>query len=101
MTKLKELLYEAGANFETSTASEIKEAVNLICEAEDLTEEETANLYAIFHSGPLHDGEIPSKQGRDMLLSKGLVEKIVVKGDDGFNACTHKGAWVYRIQTAL
>lgn len=49
---------------------------------------------------PLFDGDVPSKSGRNSLLEKGYIAKVVVKGEDGFNACTHKGMWAHRLLEA-
>lgn len=56
---------------------------------------------ALFERGPLFDGDVPSKSERDWLLENDYCEKVVVKGEDGYNACTHKGAWLYRCQREL
>lgn len=53
-------------------------------------------LYGMFLNGPLCDGDVPSKQERDRLLGKDYCSKVVVKGGDGFNACTYKGQRLYK-----
>lgn len=56
----------------------------------------TDTLYGMLERGPLYDGDVCSKQERDRLLEKGYCAKVVVKGQDGFNACTYKGQRLYR-----
>jgi hypothetical protein len=56
----------------------------------------TDTLYGMFKNGPLYDGDVCSKQGRDRLLDKDYCAKVVVKGQDGFNACTYKGQRLYK-----
>lgn len=53
-------------------------------------------LDALYSRGPLYDGDVPSKSERDWLIENGYCSKVIVNGEDGFNACTHKGAWLYR-----
>ncbi|WP_407112933.1 hypothetical protein [Bradyrhizobium sp. LMG 9283] len=53
-------------------------------------------LRAAFKAGPLDDGDVPSKAGRDELVSLGLMVKVIIKGDWGYNACTYKGAYGVR-----
>lgn len=53
-------------------------------------------LYGLFERGPVYDGDVCSKQERDKLLEKGYCAKVVVRGEDGFNACTYKGQRLYR-----
>lgn len=79
-------------------------------------------LVALMRSGPLYDGDVPSKSGRDELLDCGLAAKIVVSGrampdacyryvtppplldpddyrkgySDGYQAATYRGNAVYR-----
>lgn len=59
-------------------------------------------LRAIHNGGPLWDGDVPSKTARDDLLEKGLIEKVVVKSEDGFQACTYRGrAFLRSIQDEI
>lgn len=53
-------------------------------------------LIALVECGPLEDGDVPSKLGRDCLLELGLAAKVIVKGRDGFQAATYAGAEAYR-----
>jgi hypothetical protein len=53
-------------------------------------------LVALVERGPLWDGDVPSKSGRDALVVAGLVSCIVVNGEDGYQAATLAGAAAYR-----
>lgn len=91
---LLDVLHE---RMETSSAEEIKRACELIIEVQAMSSAEIDCIKASYKLGPLFDGDIPSKSGRDSLLKSGFMSKVVVNGQDGFNACTHKGAWAYRL----
>ena len=60
-----------------------------------LTSSETETLIALIENGPLWDGDVPCKSGRDSLVKKGLAEKIIVKGEDGYQAATYRGREQY------
>lgn len=57
---------------------------------------EAETLVALVEHGPLWDGDVPSKSGRDGLLQKGLAVRIVVKGEDGYQAATYVGRDAYK-----
>lgn len=57
-----------------------------------LTGAEKDTLIALVEQGPLWDGDVPSKQGRDSLVRRGLAVKVVVKGEDGWQAATTRAA---------
>ncbi len=97
MATLKSLFEALHENINLSTAEEIKKACELIIEVQSMSVAERDFIKAIFSYGPLDDGDVPSKSIRDTLLNSEYVAKIVVKGQDGYNACTHKGAWAYRL----
>lgn len=61
-----------------------------------LTGSETDTLIALVEQGPLWDGDVPSKQGRDSLVQRGLAAKVVVKGEDGWQAATYAGRDAYK-----
>lgn len=65
--------------------------------ANELSSSARDTLEAAFENGPLFSGDLVSKEGRDECQEKGLMIQVVVKGEDGFNACTHLGAWVVRL----
>jgi hypothetical protein len=84
-----------------STENEILEANDSIVRAVFLYPGQIETLKAIHDQGPLFDGDVPSKTARDFLLSTGLVTKIVVKGEQGFNACTYKGSKVLKLVNVM
>jgi hypothetical protein len=61
-----------------------------------MTGAEKETLIALVEQGPLWDGDVPSKTGRDALLEKGLAAKVVVKGEDGWQAATYAGRDAYK-----
>lgn len=97
MARLKSLFEALRESINLSTAEEIKKSCELIIEVQSLSVAERDFIRAIFSYGPLHDSDVPSKDMRDTLLSSGYIARIVIKGQDGYNACTHKGAWAYRL----
>ena len=100
MATLKQLLDALHERLDTSSAEELKEACELIIEVQAMDSSERDCIHAGYKNGPLFDGDVPSKNGRDKLLDKGYMAKVVVKGEDGYNACTHKGAWAHRLLEA-
>ena len=97
MLKLKDALSVLHESVALSTNSELKKALGLIMYAQDLDSGESDTLRAAFKHGPLFDGDVPSKTGRNSLMSKGLMCKVVVKGEDGQNAVTQDGYYVYKL----
>lgn len=63
--------------------------------ANNLAGGEIDDLIALVEHGPLHDGDVPSKAGRDSLLDKKLAVRVVVNGQDGYQAASYLGADVY------
>lgn len=61
-----------------------------------MTGAETDTLIALVEQGPLWDGDLPSKTGRDSLMAQGLVVRVVVKGRDGWQAATYAGRDAYK-----
>ncbi len=100
MATLKQLLDALHESTELSSAEELKRACNLIIEVQTMDSSERDCVRAAYRLGPLDDGDVPSKNGRDNLIEKGYMAKVVVKGEDGYSACTHKGAWAYRLLEA-
>lgn len=100
MATLKELLDALHESTELSSSEELKRACHLIVEVQAMNGAERDCIYAAYQRGPLDDGDVPSKSGRNSLLEKGYMAKVVVKGEDGYNACTHKGGWAYRLLEA-
>lgn len=97
MMKLSSLLAAIHVNINLSSAYEIKEACELIIDVQDMNSGERDCIRACYRNGPLWDGDVPCKSSRDYLVRDGYLEKVVVKGEDGFNACTSKGALAYNI----
>ena len=97
MATLKQLLDALHESAELSSAEELQRACGLIIEVQAMDGAERDCIRASYRNGPLFDGDVPSKSGRDRLLDKGYMAKVVVKGEDGYNACTHKGAWAHRL----
>ncbi len=61
-----------------------------------MTGAETDPLVALVECGPLWDGDVPSKSGRDSLIAQGLAVRVVVKGEDGWQAATYAGRDAYK-----
>lgn len=100
MATLKQLLDALCVGVDLSSAEELKSACELIIEVQAMDGAERDCIRAAYKNGPLFDGDVPSKSGRNSLLEKGYMAKVVVKGEDGYNACTHKGAWAHRLLEA-
>lgn len=54
------------------------------------------DLTALVESGPLWDGDVPSKLGRDYLIEHGLAVRVIVRGSDGYTAATYAGRDEYK-----
>jgi len=97
---VKKTIYkDVFGNFKLDTPEERKENLRIIETALSINNLDT--LRALYCKGPLFDGDIPSKSERDWLIDSGFCVKVVVEGKDGFNACTHKGAWLNRCLDSL
>ena len=79
------------------TDSELRSAIILIMGAESLNSAERDTLIALHQEGPLWDGDIPSKSGRTGLIEKGFAVRIVVRGEQGHNACTLSGSCAFKL----
>jgi hypothetical protein len=101
MFKLNDLLNALHESTETSSPKEIKTACELIIRVQAMTPGERDTIRAAFKNGPLFDGDVPSKTDRDQLLEEGFIAKVVVKGEEGYNACTYKGGWAYRLLAVM
>jgi len=53
-------------------------------------------LVALVERGPLWDGDVPSKAGRDDLIKAGLAVRVIVLGEDGHTAATYLGRNAYK-----
>lgn len=56
---------------------------------------------ALVTRGPLADGDVPSKQERDLLFDVGLGVKVAAGGEDGANAATQLGWYVWKAYSEL
>jgi hypothetical protein len=99
--KLKDLLDAAVCSVELSTRGELDYALKIIMDCEEMSGAEIDTLYAMHKKGPLFDGDVPSKSGRDDLLEKGYAAKVVVNGEQGYNACTYRGSTAYKVLKAI
>lgn len=97
MATLKQLFNATHEAVETSSAEEIMDACKLIIRVQEMDGGERDTIIAAYRNGPLFAGDLPSKSARDVLMAEGFMTSVVVKGEDGFNACTNKGAWAYRL----
>ena len=83
------------------TAERLREALQNVLwvdqqNEKELTSAEKDTLIALVESGPLFDGDVPSKQGRDSLIQRGFAVKLVVNGEDGYQAATYAGRDAYK-----
>lgn len=54
-------------------------------------------LYQLHAKGPVWDGDLVSKNDRDVFLDNGSCAKVCVKGEQGYNACTYFGRSLLRV----
>lgn len=73
-------------DFEPATADEIASVLDGIPQASELSSAAQEVLGQIDKAGPVFDGDLVSKVGRDELVERGLVERV-----DGDNILTAKG----------
>jgi hypothetical protein len=52
-------------------------------------------LQHAIEQGPIEDGDLISKSTRDELVAKGYIARIRVKGEEGFNAATYAGRYMF------
>ena len=62
----------------------------------ELTGAQIDTLIALVEEGPLYDGDVPSKTGRDELIAMGLAVRVCVKACDGYTAANYAGKEVYK-----
>lgn len=63
-----------------------------------MTGAEFDTLIALVERGPLWDGDVPSKVGRDYLIEQGFAVRVVVSLEDGYTAATYKGRDAYKAE---
>jgi hypothetical protein len=100
MATLKNLLESIHESTETSSDASLAWAVKKIVRVQGMSGAERDTIRAAYRDGPLEDGDVPSKAARDALVAEGMMAKIVVKGEQGYNACTYLGALAYRLISA-
>ena len=98
---LVNILSAINVSVELSSGAELKQACKLIMFAQEINAGEKDTIQAVFRNGPLFDGDMPSKSARDDLVNSGFMAKVVMRGEEGFNACTYKGAELYRLVEAI
>lgn len=86
-----ERLEDVFGRFDVMSRDECREAIRVVDAVLWLKPHAMDTLRACHDEGPLFDGDLPSKTDRNDLLECGAVEKVVVKGESGLNACTHFG----------
>lgn len=65
-----------------------------------LSDAEREVLNQLLHTGPVWDGNILSKSGRDTLLEFGLAVRCCFLGEDGYAAASYKGLRVFKSSKA-
>lgn len=98
---IKNLLSVDHEGLDTSSDKELSQFVKMVVLAEDAIINASDTIVGLYRDGPLRDGDVPSKQERDWLLKYDLAAKVVVKGEDGYQALTYKGARVFRLMDAI
>ena len=53
------------------------------------------SLCALIERGPVRDGDIPSKSGRNELIERGYAVRVINNGEEGFTAATPMGMQLY------
>lgn len=97
MTDYPKYLEILNCDLSLSTDSEISYAYEVIHRLRTLTGGVVYTLVAAYKDGPLFDGDVPSKAARDTLVKEGYMVRIVVKGEQGYNALTYKGRDLYNL----
>lgn len=80
-----------------SSAQEIQDGIDLCNEVVNLSGAARDTLEQLYLSNPVEDGDLCSKRGREELVMLGMAARIVVKGQEGYTACTQKGFWVRKL----
>lgn len=89
-------------NLDSEDKEDLKYAKD-ICQLSDLLINNQRAGYIVdafqqaLRAGPLADGDLLSKAGRDFLLEEGLMTKILVNGEQGYQALTYKAFDLKRI----
>lgn len=67
----------------------------------DLDGAERDTLRALVERGPVFDGDLPSKTGRDSLIANGLAVRVAHLCEDGFQAATLEGLELWKAGARL
>lgn len=94
---LKDMLDALREDVKLSSPEELRDACNLIIQVQAFDSGERDCIIASFKRGPLGDGDVHSKSSRNKLVENGFMAKVIVNGEDGYNACTYRGASAYRL----
>lgn len=97
MTTDAEILEAVHYDEKLSTEAEMTYAKTVLAHVKTMSPSLRSSLRVFFTNGPLFDGDVPSKTERTELVEAGYVAKIVVKGEEGFNACTYRGSLAHRM----
>ena len=97
MSTLKHLLESIHESPETSSDASLAWAVKQIIRVQNMSGAEKDTICAAYRDGPLWAGDLPSKVARDALVAEGMMVQIVIKGEQGYNACTYLGCVAYNL----
>lgn len=89
-----ELLEAAGIHRDLHTYSEWNKWIQLAKIAILMPKDEEDALMALHRNGPVPHGHELSKKTMEKLQQFGLAVSVIVKGEDGYRACTMDGMWV-------
>ncbi|QQV92297.1 hypothetical protein MOC16_gp134 [Klebsiella phage vB_KpM_FBKp24] len=77
-------------------AAELEKTVTMLLERKDVGHV-IGTMNQLIVDGPVYDGDILSKSGRDFLLMEDYAAKVVVKNEQGFTAMNYKGYHLHRL----
>ncbi len=98
---MTEFLQGAVGRFDQMSKDELREVLELVEIALSLSGAAKDVLRQLRNSGPVEDGDVVSKAGRNDLINCGAAVKICVKGEQGYQACTYRGWSLAKIVEAL
>ena len=100
MNALEKAIYKmAFGNPNLDSSDEQKHNLDILRFAIGLKNPDT--LAALYNKGPLHDGDVPDKTDRDLLISQNYAAHTIKDGQWGYNVCTYRGAWLYKCVRAI
>ena len=80
-----------------STEDEIEHALKALNIAANLSGNAKEVLKQLVRTGPVWDGDVVSKSGRDECLNHRIINKILVGGEQGYQAVNYFGYSVFKI----